>query len=128
MRGLEERRARLWFNDDDRVGGSIASYRFESPTWAWLNYRDGSPDDQHAEFFIEIRRIDLDVDTDADEARFYCGTFRDPDVCSDWWAWLRYGQYIVDVELEPDPGRPWPKATDLEHAVKLADERVRQKL
>ncbi|MFD9065299.1 hypothetical protein ACFVZ3_27705 [Kitasatospora purpeofusca] len=70
---------------------------FDSPTWAWLVFRDGSPDKRYARYG-EVERIDGAGAAGADEQRFFCAHFGGGE-CNRWYAWLRLGQYLIEVQV-----------------------------
>ncbi|MFJ4797294.1 hypothetical protein [Kitasatospora purpeofusca] len=70
---------------------------FDSPTWAWLVFRDGSPDKRYARYG-EVERIDGAGIAGADEQRFFCAHFGGGE-CNRWYAWLRFGQYLIEGQV-----------------------------
>lgn len=61
----------------------------------------------------------------ADEIRYFCGkSHGNPGACEGRWAWLRYGQYVVQIQVSNDPSAregvpPWLTAAirDLDAAL-----------
>ncbi|KJY38808.1 hypothetical protein [Streptomyces sp. NRRL S-495] len=71
MRGLDRRVERLFVQDSaDPLAGTFIQtvMEFDSPTWAWLVFRDGSPDKRYARYG-EVERIDADGGSGAEEQR-----------------------------------------------------------
>ncbi|WP_406114516.1 hypothetical protein [Kitasatospora purpeofusca] len=100
MRGLDRRVERLFVQDtSDPLAGTFIQtvMEFDSPTWAWLVFRNGSPDKRYARYG-EVERIDADGVSGAEEQRTFCAHFGGGD-CNRWYAWLRFGQYLVEVEV-----------------------------
>ncbi|MGW0889843.1 hypothetical protein [Saccharopolyspora sp. NPDC002578] len=105
MTGLRDRWTRVWKDsaaDGHEPGFDETAHRFASPTWAWLTFRLGDPSDRYAEKYDRITEVPAPVPPEADEARFYCARFDGrPEECTRWYAWIRYGQYIVSVTADP---------------------------
>ncbi|MGY0460552.1 hypothetical protein ACW14Y_09830 [Kitasatospora sp. cg17-2] len=100
MRGLDRRVERLFVQDpSDPLAGTFIQtvMEFDSPTWAWLVFRDGSPDKRYARYG-EVERIDGASVAGADEQRFFCAHFGGGE-CNRWYAWLRFGQYLIEVQV-----------------------------
>ncbi|MFD4910608.1 hypothetical protein [Kitasatospora purpeofusca] len=100
MPGLDRRVERLFVQEgaDPLVGTFIQTVmEFDSPTWAWLVFRDGSPDKRYARYG-EVERIDGVSAAGADEQRFFCAHFGGGE-CNRWYAWLRFGQYLIEVQV-----------------------------
>ncbi|KOV36981.1 hypothetical protein ADK60_05400 [Streptomyces sp. XY431] len=100
MRGLDRRVERLFVQDSaDPLAGTFIQtvMEFDSPTWAWLVFRDGSPDKRYARYG-EVERIDADGGSGAEEQRTFCAHFGGGEY-NRWYAWLRFGQYLVEVEV-----------------------------
>ncbi|MFD8693464.1 hypothetical protein [Kitasatospora purpeofusca] len=100
MRGLDRRVERLFVQDSaDPLAGTFIQtvMEFDSPTWAWLVFRDGSPDKRYARYG-EIERLDGAGVAGADEQHFFCAHFGGGE-CNRWYAWLRFGQYLIEVQV-----------------------------
>ncbi|MFJ8432183.1 hypothetical protein ACIQ9P_12905 [Kitasatospora sp. NPDC094019] len=74
---------------------------FDSPTWAWLVFRAGSPDKRYARYG-EVERIDGASVAGAEEQRTFCAHFGGGE-CDRWYAWLRFGQYLIEVKVIGGP-------------------------
>ncbi|WP_149030474.1 hypothetical protein [Kitasatospora sp. MBT66] len=100
MRGLDRRVERMFVQDsaDPLTGTFIQTVmEFDSPTWAWLVFRAGSPDRRYARYG-EVERLDGSGVAGADEQHFFCAHFGGGE-CNRWYAWLRFGQYLIEVQV-----------------------------
>ncbi|MER7752764.1 hypothetical protein [Kitasatospora sp. NPDC097643] len=126
MRGLKSRVERLFQQDNsDPLTGTFIQtvMEFDSPTWAWLAFRDGSPEKRYAQYG-EIGQIRSDANPEADDQRYFC--LRSDDGGGDRrYSWLRYGQYLVEIEIA---GRISAETSSrmLEQSVTETDESVRR--
>ncbi|MER5353105.1 hypothetical protein ABT093_22575 [Kitasatospora sp. NPDC002551] len=101
MRGLDKRVQRLFVQDaSDPPVATFAQtvMGFDSPTWAWLVFRDGSPDKRYARYG-NVERIEGIGVPGTDEQRYFCLRVDEGHPCDRWYGWLRYGQYLIEAEV-----------------------------
>ncbi|MFE6870760.1 hypothetical protein ACFVFS_29915 [Kitasatospora sp. NPDC057692] len=101
MRGLDKRVKRLFVQDtSDPLVANFAQtvMEFDSPTWAWLVFRDGSPDKRYARYG-NVERIEGIGVPGVDEQRYFCLRVDEGQPCDRRYGWLRYGQYLIEVEV-----------------------------
>lgn len=102
MTGLRDRWTRVWKDPAVDAGYDETVHLFASPTWAWATFRLGDPLDRYAEKYDRITEVPTSTPPQADESRFYCARFDGrPGECVRWYAWIRYGQYIVSLTADP---------------------------
>ncbi|MFF1869903.1 hypothetical protein [Kitasatospora herbaricolor] len=117
IRGLDQRWGRTWqqglhSNEGYADQLSVRVDRLESPTWAWLVFRGGGDPAERDSKLYDVAELDPGaLAPHADERRFSCARSGVVDgACTRWWVWLRYGQYLVELEAVPvgDPATAAP--------------------
>ncbi|MFI6449278.1 hypothetical protein [Kitasatospora sp. NPDC050543] len=108
LRGLDQRWGRSWQEGAHSSEGRADQVfervnRMDSPTWAWLLFRGGADPAERAGKFYDVARLDAAaLAPHADERRFSCARSSVAEgACTRWWVWLRYGQYLVELEAAP---------------------------
>lgn len=105
LRGLDQRWGRSWQQGADTTEGRADQLRervnrMDSPTWAWLVFRGGGDPAERNRKYHDVRELDAaGIGPNADERRFACArSALVENACTRWWVWLRYGQYLVELE------------------------------